>query len=60
MQSIESVTSQLENEQTDIETSLKLFREGQILIKEAKARLHKLEHEFVTIDVNEIDSSSGK
>jgi exodeoxyribonuclease VII small subunit len=56
MESIESLTSQLENEQADIETSLKLFRDGQILVKEAKARLQQLEHEFVIISAEEINT----
>lgn len=56
MESIESLTSQLENEQADIETSLKLFRDGQILVKEAKARLQQLEHEFVIISADEINA----
>jgi exodeoxyribonuclease VII small subunit len=56
MESIESVTGKLDNEQTDIEASLKLFREGQLLIKEAKTRLQKLEHEFVVISADEADS----
>lgn len=60
MESIESVTSQLENEQTDIETSLKLFREGQKLITEAKLRLQKLEHEFIIISGNEIETDPKK
>lgn len=46
MTSIETITTQLEGEQTDLETSLKLFRQGQALIVEARERLQELEHEF--------------
>lgn len=60
MDSIESVSGQLENDQTDIETSLKLFREGQLLITEAKTRLQKLEHEFIVLSGKEIEIEPGK
>lgn len=60
MASIEALTNQLENEETDIEESLKLFREGQLLIKEAKTRLTKLEHEFIIINTKDSDLDSKK
>lgn len=53
MDSIESITQKLEHDQTDLETSLKLFKEGQGLINEAKARLEELEHEFKVITAHD-------
>lgn len=49
MSSLESITVQLEGEQTDLETSLRLFQEGQGLIQEARKRLSELEHQFTVI-----------
>jgi exodeoxyribonuclease VII small subunit len=56
MKEIESITIQLESEQSDLEISLKLFKQGQILIQEAKTRLQYLEHEFEVINKQSEDS----
>ena len=55
MASIEAITTQLDSEQTDLETSLKLFRQGQALILEARARLQEIEHEFAILTTQEMD-----
>lgn len=53
MDTIESITHKLEHEQSDLEASLKLFKDGQELIQEAKTRLEQMEHEFNTIDIRD-------
>lgn len=50
MSSLEAITAQLEGEQTDLETSLKLFGQGQAIMREAQQRLTEIEHEFTILN----------
>ncbi len=47
---LDDIAEQLGQEQTDIEESLALYKRGQSVLTEARARLNVVEHEFLRAD----------